>query len=214
MQILARVLKAPRKLVYQLALLPSELREIFSRAPTSPSASSSPISFNTNKRSQSQSPASANRKAIDADSDCPICAMPLLADPSENTNRKEKDQEEIVFCRSSCGNNIHKVCFDTWAAVKRDGGSSSGGNANGKFQVPCPFCRALWVVFNLDCDKTTLEKVKKVVASSREMTVGGGGDDAVVVSEEGYVNVARELGIDGRRGKSSLLFLIYQGCSF
>ena len=138
--------------------------------------------------------------------------MPLLANQSENADGKEDDQEEIVFCRSSCGNNIHKVCFDTWAVVKRDSSISNSGIMNGQFKVPCPFCRAPWDV-NLDCDKITLEKARKAVISSREMAMGGG-DDIGVVSEEGYVNVARELGIDGQRGMSLSHFPMYQDFYF
>lgn len=31
----------------------------------------------------------------------------------------EPDKEDIVWCKAACGNNIHKVCFDKWAATQR-----------------------------------------------------------------------------------------------
>lgn len=46
------------------------------------------------------------RKAIEGD--CPICFMEF-----------EPANEEIVWCRAACGNNIHKICFDQWAATQR-----------------------------------------------------------------------------------------------
>ena len=111
------------------------------------------------------------------------------------------------------------MCFDTWAAVKAGGGS--GKNRNKEIKVPCPFCRAPWELDLDHCDKVSLERARKVAATGRQMTLVGGAADAeynnsnnsnnsnndndndgevVVVSEDGYVNVARELGIDGRRG--------------
>jgi hypothetical protein len=42
--------------------------------------------------------------------------------------------EQLVWCKSSCGNNLHKQCFDTWARSKRDSGQ----------EVTCIYCRAVW----------------------------------------------------------------------
>jgi hypothetical protein len=39
-----------------------------------------------------------------------------------------------VWCKSSCGNNMHKQCFDKWAAAKRGNGQP----------VTCVYCRAVW----------------------------------------------------------------------
>jgi hypothetical protein len=115
LQVLYNVLKAPEHLQYQLALLSSvsshyypslmtieyplwnlsncskELREIFSNAPPNPKDSSSDDE-------------DGKRKPIEGD--CPICFMEF-----------EPEKEEIVWCRSACGNNIHKTCFNQWAAT-------------------------------------------------------------------------------------------------
>ncbi|KAL5363932.1 hypothetical protein BJX96DRAFT_167883 [Aspergillus floccosus] len=40
--------------------------------------------------------------------DCPVCFMEF-----------EPEKEEIVWCRAACGNNIHKTCFQQWAATQR-----------------------------------------------------------------------------------------------
>jgi len=47
----------------------------------------------------------------------------------------EPEKEEIVYCKAACGNNIHKECFERWAASKR--GSGTG--------ITCPFCRSPWM---------------------------------------------------------------------
>lgn len=50
-----------------------------------------------------------NRKPVEGE--CPICFMEF--NPNE---------EEIVWCRAACGNNIHKTCFQQWAATQNSQG--------------------------------------------------------------------------------------------
>ncbi|KAL8808083.1 MAG: hypothetical protein Q9182_000361 [Xanthomendoza sp. 2 TL-2023] len=83
--------------------------------------------------------------------------------------------EEIVYCKAACGNNIHKHCFDTWARCAQQQ----------QADVKCVYCRTPW-----QRDASNLEAV--VAAASTEL-VGG----------EGYVNIAQELGLSGRRDVSS-----------
>jgi hypothetical protein len=49
-----------------------------------------------------------NRKPVEGD--CPICFMEF------------ESKEEIVWCKAACGNNIHKKCFDQWAATSAESG--------------------------------------------------------------------------------------------
>lgn len=86
-----RVLNAPYELVYQLALLSTELCDIFAKAPPI----SSPKEAESNKR-----------KPIE--DDCPICFCELKADSPES----------IVWCRAACGQNIHQECFTMWEHTK------------------------------------------------------------------------------------------------
>ncbi|KAL1591191.1 hypothetical protein WHR41_00387 [Cladosporium halotolerans] len=144
--VLSRVLRAPQHLEYQLAFISSELREIFENAPPLPSETAE----NAVK--------DGNRKPIEGD--CPICCVDFEPD----------NREEIVYCKASCGNNIHKECFSQWAATKR------GQN------VTCPFCRAPW-----QGDEEQLKQVAKSGAKN----------------SEGYVNVASQLGLSGRRDYST-----------
>ncbi|KAK7431219.1 hypothetical protein QQZ08_002259 [Neonectria magnoliae] len=88
--VLKRVLNAPIEMVYQLALLSSELRDIFAAAP--------PISC-------PQQTESDKRKPVEGD--CPICYCEL--DGSEG----------VVWCRAACGQNIHEHCFKMWARTKQ-----------------------------------------------------------------------------------------------
>lgn len=114
---LVTVLKAEGHLQYQLAFLSSELREIFANAPPFPT------------EVDSASDTSGKRKPVEGE--CPICYMDL-----------EEQQNELVWCRASCGNNMHKTCFDQWVASQR-----------GK-QVRCVYCRANW-----EGDQEILSKV-------------------------------------------------------
>jgi hypothetical protein len=88
------VLKAPEHLVYQLAYLSSELREIFSGAPAIPT--------NTSRSSDTD----GNRKPVEGE--CPICYQDY-----------EPEKNELVWCRAACGQNIHKSCFSQWTAAQR-----------------------------------------------------------------------------------------------
>ncbi|MCJ1369447.1 hypothetical protein MMC20_000658 [Loxospora ochrophaea] len=117
--ILHNVLKAPSHLLYQLAFVPSELRTIFATAPT---PASSPTSSTSTQPS--------NRKP--ATGDCPICFTEF-----------EPETEEIVWCKAACGNNIHKTCFEQWAASQKGKG------------VNCVYCRTPW-----QGDEDSLKRIK------------------------------------------------------
>lgn len=90
-QILSRVLQAPYELVYQLALLSTELRSIFAKAPS---------------RSSAKESESGKRKDIEGE--CPICFCAF----------DTKSPESIVWCKAACGQNIHQDCFKMWAKTK------------------------------------------------------------------------------------------------
>ncbi|KAH8428826.1 RING finger protein [Aspergillus melleus] len=143
--VLAVVLKAPAHLQYQLAFLSSELLQIYQQ-----SSLSVPETAPESK--------DGNRKPVDGD--CPICFMEFEAN------------EEIVWCRAACGNNIHKTCFMQWAATLRGSG------------VTCVYCRSPW---QSDTSDVNLENL---------VTEG-------TVNQEGYVNVADQLGLSGDRDYSS-----------
>lgn len=81
------------------------------------------------------------------------------------------EREAVVFCAASCGNNLHGQCFEKWAATKK--ASAADG------VVTCPFCRAPWA-----SDESGL---KTAIRQGK-------------TNADGYVNVASELGLSGRRG--------------
>ena len=88
------VLKAPEDLVYQLAYLPSELREIFYGAPPIPTSTST------------SNDTDGKRKPIEGE--CPICYQDY-----------EPERNELVWCKAACGQNMHKSCFDHWMAAQQ-----------------------------------------------------------------------------------------------
>ncbi|KAK1980443.1 SWIM zinc finger protein, partial [Colletotrichum cereale] len=146
--VMSRVLRAKMEHTYQLALVPSELGEIFANAP--------PIDVS------SEGSQDKNRKPVEGD--CPICFSEFETGSSES----------IVWCRAACGQNMHKGCFETWAATKRRG--------SGAGDVTCPFCRSVW-----QGDDDMVKKIKK----------------AGNITHEGYVNVADQLGISTQRDYST-----------
>jgi hypothetical protein len=90
----------------------------------------------------------------------------------------EQGYEDTVFCKAVCGNNIHKECMEQWSASR---------NRNSA-PVTCPYCRNNWVERDSDVMKT----VAKFGA----------------VNEEGYVNVASELGLPTSRGKEATMLYL------
>lgn len=63
----------------------------------------------------------AAQRTIEKDDDCPICFENLL-----------EGNEEIVYCKASCGKSLHKDCFMMWAG-------------SGRSQIRCVYCRSDWV---------------------------------------------------------------------
>ena len=145
--VMLRVLKAPEDIAYQLALISSELRQVIWNAPPIPGARTN------GKKGAKQD---GNRKPIEGE--CPICYDEL------------DDKERTVYCKSSCGNNIHMVCMQKWIAAARS-------------NATCPYCRAKWEV------NTGLEGKIDTKGLQR--------------NEEGYVNVAAQLGLSGHRDYST-----------
>ncbi|OIW30789.1 SWIM zinc finger protein [Coniochaeta ligniaria NRRL 30616] len=145
--VMARVLRARYEYVYQLALLGSELREIFETAGPVPSE-------------DGEGKEDRNRKPIEGE--CPICYEGM-----------EKG-EALVYCRASCGQNMHKTCLEMWAATKRAQGTVA--------KVTCPYCRTPW--------EGDQDMVKKIETTGK-------------VGAEGYRNVADQLGISTERDTSS-----------
>ncbi|KAG0136737.1 hypothetical protein HOY82DRAFT_55986 [Tuber indicum] len=94
--VMMKVLKARSDLVYQAALLSSELREVFAKA--------SPI------HPSGESAGSSAQKPLDED-DCPICYCPF----------EKNGREVVVYCKAQCGTNIHQSCFRQWASTRGAG---------------------------------------------------------------------------------------------
>ncbi|CAF0848286.1 unnamed protein product [Didymodactylos carnosus] len=139
--VMHRVLKVHRKspLLYQQALLTSELHDIFAKADSLHSAIDSNVLAEQTVREMYQRttgkeglvldqasttatiPTSDNRKPLDSQ-DCPICFEQMSED------------EQLTYCTAYCGNNIHQVCIDKWKEAKQ----------RVKEDVTCPLCRAIW----------------------------------------------------------------------
>jgi hypothetical protein len=84
-----------------------------------------------------------------------------------------KAGEDVIWCKAVCGNNIHRHCFEQWSKSKPG-------------VVKCVYCRTPW-----KGDEDSIKRIAK------------GGSGSGTVNEEGYVNVAGELGISTQRDMSS-----------
>ncbi|KAI8631596.1 hypothetical protein F5Y19DRAFT_493474 [Xylariaceae sp. FL1651] len=146
--VMSRVLRARFDLVYQLALLSTELREIFQSAPPAE------IDDNTDRQTHN-----GHRKPIEGD--CPICFTTF------------EEAEGTVYCRATCGQNIHKECFEMWASTKQQ---------TARDPVTCPMCRTPW-----QGDEDMVKKIK----------------NTGIAGADGYVNVADQLGISRMRDEST-----------
>jgi hypothetical protein len=149
--VMLRVLKAREEIAYQLALISSELREVIKNAPLIPGVE-------TDSQDGTET-ADGNRKPIEGE--CPICYDNL------------GDKEAIVYCKASCGNNVHKTCMQNWMAASRG-------------KATCPYCRANWE------EDTGFEgKLSEVDTKGLQR------------NEDGYVNVGSQLGLSGQRDMST-----------
>ncbi|KAF3036932.1 hypothetical protein E8E12_005712 [Didymella heteroderae] len=152
--IMLRVLKAREEIAYQLALTDTELRELIKNAPLIPGVETD----GNDKPGEEQD---GNRKPIDGE--CPICYDEL-----------DLKKDDIVYCKTSCGNNVHKACMQSWIQV------AARGN------VTCPYCRATW-----DMEETLDGNLGKVDIRGLQR------------NEDGYLNVASQLGLSGERDYST-----------
>ena len=110
--VLHNVLKAPPDLEYQLAFLTSELKEIFDRAPLQTAqieATEGGKGEEGGENIEEKTLSGSLRKSI-KDEDCIICCLAFEPD----------DEEDIVWCKAACGNNVHRECFERWAQTKGD----------------------------------------------------------------------------------------------
>lgn len=82
--------------------------------------------------------------------------------------------EPLVWCKAACGQNIHRQCFEMWANTKRGSGD----------KVTCPYCRSKW---EGDVGKVNLANVNPYRK----------------IGEDGYFNVADQLGISTERDYST-----------
>ncbi|KAI5845434.1 hypothetical protein BZA05DRAFT_342557 [Tricharina praecox] len=94
--VMMRVLGARQQLSYQVALLESELREIFEGAPR---AAAVVTRLPGQRREERPNVA---RKPLDGE--CPICFCDF----------EDEEEEGVVWCKTQCGTNVHSECWQKW----------------------------------------------------------------------------------------------------
>jgi len=142
-----KVLKVPPSspYIYQKALLSSELEEIFTRAPkdplsnvlASPEVQQKYSEITGEKVTVTNNSSKPTRKPVEGNM-CPICYEDMSTD------------EELVYCESSCGQNVHKNCFDQWMTVQKKKGE----------EVTCVYCRERWKSETASAPKGKVSKIE------------------------------------------------------
>ncbi|KAI8050991.1 hypothetical protein BDF22DRAFT_694289 [Syncephalis plumigaleata] len=135
--VMIKVLRVPHNnpLIWQRALVPSELRAIFAHATPDLAVAGKEASRKAKraglllkkqkmlKRVRKFAP-TVIRRPIEGD--CPICYEELVETDSYNP---------ILWCQLGCGNNLHRVCFNQWKKMK----------AASNKEVTCVYCRKSWM---------------------------------------------------------------------
>jgi hypothetical protein len=107
------ILKAPQYMCYQNAFLTDEIQDIFANAPVTRASDE-----HDGDQPAVEEACTGTRKAIDGD--CPICVFEMSGD------------EDLVWCKASCGQNFHAECFAQWR------------RSRGHQTLTCVYCRSPW----------------------------------------------------------------------
>ncbi|KAL5490068.1 hypothetical protein ACEPAI_4901 [Sanghuangporus weigelae] len=124
--IFCKVLQVPQSshVWYQKALLTSELEEVFRNAPPAPNvmaAAQIRDAYNqATRKASSGSSSKQNRRMPSADDSCAICYECM----------EDANGSSLTWCET-CGNALHKECFQQWARKKG-------------VDLDCVYCRSPW----------------------------------------------------------------------
>ena len=117
-----RVMRVPtgNPIVWQLSLIDRELDEVL-RCAEAPTRFRAPLTLPPSDPAPGLAPGEVLRREVDEDETCPICYEDLLG----------VSTDDLVYCKWSCGRNIHGRCMRVWsdhqASLARD--------------LSCPLCR-------------------------------------------------------------------------
>ncbi|CAF5052635.1 unnamed protein product, partial [Rotaria magnacalcarata] len=64
-------------------------------------------------------PKTIQQKTITNEDECPICYESMI-----------NDKNNVIFCSKSCGNNMHKNCFEQWRQAKVSMPDTKTSNTN------------------------------------------------------------------------------------
>ncbi|KAF2006417.1 hypothetical protein P154DRAFT_518030 [Amniculicola lignicola CBS 123094] len=107
------------------------------RSPATQSSSSSPLATVAESPRAAQTPPSPRIEAPPPCRRTHVARRSLAEECSicyDDENMSEEWLEDLVWCKSSCGNSVHKACFELW---KRQCGELGR-------DVTCTICRARW----------------------------------------------------------------------
>lgn len=167
------MLSARSDVVYQIALLSSELREIFAN----PEEQARLETLRIAKEESRKAVEAGRREALEKklrkpiEDDCPICYSELDVEGGE----------AIVWCEAACGQNFHEACLHMWIKTQGKG--------------TCPLCRSAWKTTEPENKGLAFDIAAQGSFDTAEVERRLGN------KSEGYVNVADQVGVSRERGK-------------
>lgn len=118
------MLRVPFDMINRVTFSPAELLTMFASVPDA----KPPGRRRARRRDR------RTRKPIEGE--CPVCLEGFDVASSE---------ESVVWCRATCGYNIHRCCMETWATAQPPG------------KATCPLCRSKW---EEDAEKPLLLRIE------------------------------------------------------
>ena len=120
--------------IWQKALLQSELKIVFDNASERLAHLGNAVKANSRiiravtgvdddgAKDDGDNDGGVKLREITNDTTCPICFDNIV------------ETDEVVYCRTTCGNPVHTKCMDVWIAQKR----------KTRAQITCVYCRSPW----------------------------------------------------------------------
>jgi len=117
--VLRRVLGLNANVASKRSYTSAEIQTFLDNAPASV------LPPQTSQDDQQPEIVSVEQRPLSEDGTCPMCYEEM-----------HPDRELIIYCKRTCGHNMHSVCFARWVQQRRQSGYN---------KIDCPMCRSVWL---------------------------------------------------------------------
>jgi len=117
-------LESNNPIIYQKALLTSEVQEVFTSQTNTLNVLANPNVTEKYLQILGEERSKKIKQAIQKkiEGDCPICYEEM------------KPTDNLVFCKFSCGNSVHLHCWNKWCDIRKQAAE----------ELKCIYCRSRW----------------------------------------------------------------------